>query len=52
MMDLDVMAQIQAQKMRDTGGKLPLDAEGADLAEEKRYSIDLPEYIVKTDPLR
>lgn len=51
-LDLDVMAQIQRQKEGEGDGQLPLDAEGADLAEEKRFSLDNPEYIVKTDPLR
>lgn len=51
-LDLDTMAAIQAEKERESGGQLPLGPEGADLAEEKRYSIDMPEYIVKTDPLR
>lgn len=53
-MDLETMEQIQTQKERDMAATepMPLDAEGADVAEEKRYSIDIPEYIVKTDPLR
>lgn len=51
-MDLETMGQIQESKHSITGAQLPLDAEGRELAERKRYSIDLPEHIVKTDPLR
>ena len=53
-MELETMGQIQAQKERDMAATepLPLDAEGAHVAEEKRFAIDNPEYIVQTDPLR
>lgn len=51
-MELDTMAEVQAEKERQEGGRAPLDPEGRALAETKRYSIDIPEYIVRTDPLR
>lgn len=52
-MDLDTMAEIQGQKATEEGGQLPLDDEGREVAEKKRFAIDLGEYTVaKTDPLR
>lgn len=52
-MDLDTMGAVQAEHERKgEGGRLPLDPEGAALAETKRFSLDMPEYVVKNDPLR
>ena len=53
-MDIEIMAQIQAEKIKEVaaGDPLPLDPEGQDLAEEKRKTFDLPTNAVKVDPLR
>ena len=54
MMDLDVMAQIQAEKLKEIEAQeaMPLDGEGQALAGEKRKTFDLPTNAVKVDPLR
>lgn len=50
---LEEMAVIQAAKEAEAdAGQLPLDAEGAALAEGKRETFDLPINVAKTDPLR
>lgn len=51
-MDFTTMTQVQAQKQRGGDGPMPLDPEGRALAETKRFSLDIPEYVVKNDPLR
>lgn len=51
-MDFTTMTQVQAQKQANATGPLPLDPEGRALAETKRFSLDIPEYVVKNDPLR
>lgn len=51
-MDLETMGAVQEEHERGEGGRLPLDPEGTALAETKRFSLDLPEYVVKNDPLR
>lgn len=51
-MDFTTMTQVQAQKQRGGEGPMPLDPEGRALAETKRFSLDIPEYVVKNDPLR
>lgn len=50
--DLNTMAVIQNQKAKDMAkdAQQPLDAEGRELAEKKRWTLDIPE--VKLDPLR
>lgn len=52
MFDLEIMAEIQAQKEKeiDAGELLPLDDEGKKLAEGKRFTFDVVETPV--DPLR
>lgn len=54
MMDLDVMAAIQAEKTAELAAETqpPLDPEGVALAEDKRKTFDLPTNAVKVDPLR
>ncbi|MBR2663632.1 MAG: hypothetical protein IKE25_07955 [Clostridia bacterium] len=51
---LEIMAIIQEEKEREiaAGDIPPLDAAGIKLAENKRFSFDLPINIAKTDPLR
>lgn len=51
-MDFTTMTQVQAQKQAAGAGPMPLDPEGRALAETKRFSLDIPEYVVKNDPLR
>lgn len=51
-MDLETMGAVQREHERAASGQLPLDPEGAALAETKRFSLDIPEYVVKNDPLR
>lgn len=52
MYDLDVMAEIQAEKAREISAEplMDLDPEGAELAEGKRFTFDVIETPV--DPLR
>ena len=54
MIDLETMAVIMAEKEKELAaqGLPPLDAEVADVAEEKRKTFDLPTNAVKVDPLR
>ena len=53
MMDLNVMAEIQYEKAREiTAGPPEMDAEGQEMAEEKRKTFDLPTNAVTLDPLR
>lgn len=54
MNDLETMAAIMAEKEKELAahGLPPLDAEVADVAEEKRKTFDLPTNAVKVDPLR
>ena len=51
---LETMAIIQDQKTQDIAAQAqpPLDAEGAEMAEYKRDTFDLPINVAKTDPLR
>lgn len=53
-MNLDTMATIQTEKVREVNAQTPppLDSEGIALAEEKRKTFDLPTNAVKVDPLR
>lgn len=51
-MDLETMEAVQREHEEARDGQLPLDPEGAALAETKRFSLDIPEYVVKNDPLR
>ena len=53
-MDLDIMAEIQTEKVRELAAEeqQPLDPEGVALAEDKRKTFDLPTNAVKVDPLR
>lgn len=51
-LDFTTMTQVQAQKQANATGPMPLDSEGRALAETKRFSLDIPEYVVKNDPLR
>lgn len=51
-MDLDTMDAVQREHESGHGAPHPLDPEGTALAETKRFSLDIPEYIVKNDPLR
>lgn len=50
--DLTTMARVQERKEAEGTAPLPLDPEGKRLAERKRFSLDIPEYVVKNDPLR
>lgn len=50
--DLDTMEAIQREHEAGHREHLPLDPEGRALAETKRFSLDIPEYVVKNDPLR
>lgn len=54
MMDLSIMAAIQAEKVREVTAAepMPLDPEGRALAEDKRKTFDPPTNAVKVDPLR
>lgn len=54
MMNLETMAAIQAEKLREISAQdqLPLNPEGRALAEDKRKTFDLPTNAVKVDPLR
>lgn len=54
MMDLDIMAAIQAEKTAElaTETQPSLDPEVIALAEDKRKTFDLPTNAVKVDPLR
>lgn len=53
-MDVKEMEKIMKQKTKDIAKheKIPLNAEGKELAEKKRKSFDLPTNAVKVDPLR
>ena len=53
-MELERMAAIQAEKAKEIAAQeqQPLDAEGQELAEDKRKTFDLPTNAVKVDPLR
>ena len=52
-MSLETIEQIMREKAKEMQeGKLPLDDEGRDVAEEKRKTFDLPTNAVKVDPLR
>lgn len=52
-LDLKTMETIQREKQKTVSAeKLPLNAEGTDIGEEKRYSFDFPVNAVKVDPLR
>ena len=54
MMNLDVMAEIQAEKNKEieTQQQQQLDPEGEVMAGENRRTFDLPTNAVKVDPLR
>lgn len=54
MMDLNTMAVIQAEKLKEIAAheQQPLNPEGQHMAEEKRKTFDLPTNAVKVDPLR
>ena len=51
---IDIMAAIMNEKDQEIAAEeqLPLDAEGAVLAEDKRESFDQPINVAKSDPLR
>ena len=51
---LEEMGIIQAEKEAEIAVQemLPLNAEGATLAENKRLTFDMPINVAKTDPLR
>ena len=52
--DINIMAQIQAEKLKEQAQaeQKPIDAETADLARGKLFSLDVSTYEVKADPLR
>lgn len=52
-MNLDIMQEIQIEKAKELTSNQPeLNAEGQQMAEEKRKTFDLPTNAVKVDPLR
>jgi len=53
-MSIETMTEIQNEKAKEiaTGEVQSLDAEGVEMAEEKRKTFDLPTNAVKVDPLR
>lgn len=52
--DINVMAQIQAEKMKEQAQteQEPMDAETAAMAGGKLFSLDVSTFEVRADPLR